>query len=846
MEAKGIHAEDAATLALNLRLELDNLTKAVNVINRLAASESLDINHAMELVRSVALDLLDCEKVTLFLVFERRRELRAEIPEDECQQFIRVKFGEGIAGMTVQSGALLNIPDVYGHPLFNDKFDKLTGFRTRGLLSCAIPDSAGKTVAVLQAVNKRGDDTVFSRSDERNLELFGAHIGNALAKAKLHEQAQREKDRLSSIFNYFKLLNAASDLGHVLGTATEALQAILHAEHAFVFIMDSPRSELWMQCRPPGQDELLSVRVKVGDGLVGRCGLERSEPINVYDYAADDELISMVLDPLLRGGRQTRSVLVHPVYGNDSLGKVAAVILAINKREDGPEAEDMFFEDYYTEADADALALLAMEIGDALSARSLECAYASALSVVSMVDGIAPGHPSAFLSTPATATATSSTHSLGQQLHSVVHLEPTPSGSGSGGVSGNHGGMGGGGGGSEEGSGAVAEEGYRLRSQLMSMFSQAQLPSLESTLRTSRPSFHPTLGSGGKRWQTGGGGLGGASGSGEARRSGMLGSLLEERSSHHYGGRGGMVRLAPLDNGFKSMRLGGDAGVALDELDEGGEPPVRRFASSITLSRPPFFTPVKEDLDVDGMLTRQDGDNDNVAGMPWLAEVSASVPLPAWQPGSPATRGDPMGHASHQVKALPLPQKLPSIDRASRPLMLLDNLVVENDEEGVDLVDLVEEDHHHHQPWGAAAAAAAECREPCLLFLSQSERRCTAQHNTAQHSTACTAQHSSAQSEAQSERHSGGDRTSASHRRSPFEKAPSPPHKASGVSIHRTSTDINLGGGAGGGGGSLTSPMSLHHHSIVGGSGGGGAMVRAPAGLPQVTPTCPITFTAGP
>ena len=46
----------------------------------------------------------------------------------------------------------------------------------------------------------------------------------------------------------------------LLSQATEALQAILHAEHAFVFIMDSPRGELWMQCRPPGQDELLSVR----------------------------------------------------------------------------------------------------------------------------------------------------------------------------------------------------------------------------------------------------------------------------------------------------------------------------------------------------------------------------------------------------------------------------------------------------------------------------------------------------------------------------------------------------------------------------------------------------------
>ena len=48
--------------------------QAISVINQLCCE--LDINIAVESIRAVALQLLDCEKVTLFLVFERRKEIR--------------------------------------------------------------------------------------------------------------------------------------------------------------------------------------------------------------------------------------------------------------------------------------------------------------------------------------------------------------------------------------------------------------------------------------------------------------------------------------------------------------------------------------------------------------------------------------------------------------------------------------------------------------------------------------------------------------------------------------------------------------------------------------------------
>ena len=83
----------------------------------------------------------------------------------------------------------MNVPDVYSHPLFNPTIDKLTGYHTRSMLCCPIRDLSGKNVAVLQALNKQGE-VGFSKSDERNLALFGTHLGNMLFKAKLHEQAR--------------------------------------------------------------------------------------------------------------------------------------------------------------------------------------------------------------------------------------------------------------------------------------------------------------------------------------------------------------------------------------------------------------------------------------------------------------------------------------------------------------------------------------------------------------------------------------------------------------------------------------------------------------------------------
>jgi hypothetical protein len=52
----------------------------------------------------VALELLECERVTLFLVLRSKRELRGRMGDEAADEVISVRFGEGIAGRVALTG----------------------------------------------------------------------------------------------------------------------------------------------------------------------------------------------------------------------------------------------------------------------------------------------------------------------------------------------------------------------------------------------------------------------------------------------------------------------------------------------------------------------------------------------------------------------------------------------------------------------------------------------------------------------------------------------------------------------------------------------------------------------
>ncbi len=77
--------------------------------------------------------------------------------------------------MVASTGEVLNIPDAYGHPLFDPATDRRTGYRTRNILCVPLRDAGGQVIAVAQVLNKQGADA-FDDEDERELADFAGSM----------------------------------------------------------------------------------------------------------------------------------------------------------------------------------------------------------------------------------------------------------------------------------------------------------------------------------------------------------------------------------------------------------------------------------------------------------------------------------------------------------------------------------------------------------------------------------------------------------------------------------------------------------------------------------------------
>ncbi|MBV9945314.1 MAG: GAF domain-containing protein, partial [Myxococcales bacterium] len=220
------------------------VSKALREVG-VALGSTLDLDRLLELILDKITDALEADRATLYLLDEPREELVSRIVQGEEVRSIRLKIGHGIAGHVARTGKPLHVRDAYKDGRFSPEWDMLSGYRTRGILAAPMKNHLGKTIGVVQVLNKKRGD--FSDDDADILAALATQAAVSIDNSRLFmsvtqkniqlldtkEQLENRVRDLKLLFDLERAMARATSLDElfiaVLGEATRACEAKMGA-----------------------------------------------------------------------------------------------------------------------------------------------------------------------------------------------------------------------------------------------------------------------------------------------------------------------------------------------------------------------------------------------------------------------------------------------------------------------------------------------------------------------------------------------------------------------------------------------------------------------------------------
>ncbi len=161
-----------------------------------------DLDTLLERISEEGRAVARAEAASVILYDEMTNELYFRVAlgdsgdQETLKREVRLKLGQGIAGVTAQERVSIHVPDVRQDPRFYGNADQMTQFQTRNILAVPMVER-NRLVGVLELVNKLDDDS-FSPLDQYVMEMFGSVAASAVVNARLIEE-QIKTTRLAAI-----------------------------------------------------------------------------------------------------------------------------------------------------------------------------------------------------------------------------------------------------------------------------------------------------------------------------------------------------------------------------------------------------------------------------------------------------------------------------------------------------------------------------------------------------------------------------------------------------------------------------------------------------------------------
>ncbi len=265
-----------------------------------ALGTTLDLDDLLELILGKVTDLLEADRATLYLLDDTHKELVSRIVVGQNVRSIRLKVGHGIAGTVAQTGRPFRIRDAYEDPRFERQWDALTGYRTTSMLAAPLKNHLGRTIGVIQVLNKlRGDE--FTTEDEALVGALSTQAAVAIDNSRLFlsliqknkqlldatDQLARKLRDLELLFDLERATARASTVEQLLGGVMSRLTKACGAAGAATLLAEEETGDLVVYAyEPHKQERLTRVGVKTGEGIL-TVAMERGEPLHILDVQAD-------------------------------------------------------------------------------------------------------------------------------------------------------------------------------------------------------------------------------------------------------------------------------------------------------------------------------------------------------------------------------------------------------------------------------------------------------------------------------------------------------------------------------------------------------------------------------
>lgn len=181
--------------------EMRRIVDALYRVHRLV-SVITDLDSLLEAIMEESKELVSSEACSLMLYDAQTQELYFHVALGETgdqqalKQGVRLKLGQGIAGVAATTRESVMVEDAREDPRFFRTADELSQFETHSLLAVPMVDRED-LVGVVEVVNKTGG-VPFTEFDRHVMEIFASRVATVITSARLIEENIRS-ERLAAI-----------------------------------------------------------------------------------------------------------------------------------------------------------------------------------------------------------------------------------------------------------------------------------------------------------------------------------------------------------------------------------------------------------------------------------------------------------------------------------------------------------------------------------------------------------------------------------------------------------------------------------------------------------------------